>query len=75
MKTSLLLFVALSALALPCSQVRSQALMPAPADPFVALQTLIKTNDDLLKRQEASLSDLVELTGTAHEARIFSKRG
>lgn len=49
--------------------------MPAPADPFVALQTLIKTNDDLLKRQEASLSDLVELTGTAHEARIFSKRG
>ena len=75
MKASLLLFVAVAALALPCSQVRSQALPPAPTDPFAALQTLLKTNDDLLKRQEATLNDLVELTGTAHEARIFSKRG
>lgn len=62
-------------MALPCSQVRSQALLPAPTDPFATLQTLIKANEDLLKRQDASLSDLVELTGTAHEARVFSKRG
>lgn len=62
-------------MALPCSQVRSQALLAAPADPFATLQTLIKTNEDLLKRQEASLNDLVEMTGTAHESRIFSKRG
>lgn len=75
MKTSLLLFAALAAMALPCSQVRSQALLPAPTDPMVTLQALTKANDDLLKRQEASLAELVELTSSAHEARILSKRG
>lgn len=75
MKTSLLLFAALAAMALPCAQVRSQALLPAPGDPLVTLQALIKANDDLLKRQETSFNDLVELTSSAREARIFSKRG
>lgn len=74
MKTSFLFLVA-AALALPCSGVRSQALLPPPGDPSVTLQTLIKANDELLKRQEASFNELVELTGAAREARIFSKRG
>lgn len=75
MKISLLFLAAFAAMALPCAQLRSQALLPAPADPVAALQALLKTNEELLKRQEASLAELVELTSTARDARIFSKRG
>lgn len=75
MKHSLLAVAALLVLALPCSRVRSQALLAAPMDPAVALQTLEKANEELLKRQEASLKELTELTATAREAKIFSKRG
>ena len=32
-------------------------------------------NDDLIKRQEATLADLAEITETANQVRIFSKRG
>ena len=32
-------------------------------------------NDDLLKRQDATLKDLTEMTDTANEIRIYSRRG
>ncbi len=62
------------AIFLPSSQVRSQLLAP-PADPLVLLQAMETANDDLLKRQEATLKELTDTTTTAREIRIFSRRG
>ena len=60
--------------ALPSAQVRSQLALP-PVDPAAALETMHKNNEDLLKRQEATLKDLTDLTEAAREIRIYSKRG
>lgn len=69
-----LFFAAASlALLLPSPQGRSQ--QPLPTDPLAAIQALSTANDDLLKRQEATLKDLVEMTDTAREVRIFARRG
>ena len=62
------------AVTLPSSQVRSQLAIP-PSDPLVLLQTMQTANDDLLKRQEATLKDLTEMTENAREIRIYSRRG
>ena len=78
MKTlSLLPMVAAAAftLLLPSSQVQSQTAAPFPDDPLTALQVLQKGNDDLLKRQDDTLKTLTDLTATANEIRIFSRRG
>ena len=63
------------AVGLPSSQVRSQLLVPNAGDPLTQLQALGTANDDLLKRQEATLKELTDLTDTAREVRIFSRRG
>ena len=47
----------------------------APTDPLAAIQALQNANDDLLKRQDATLKDLTDMTDTANEVRIFSRRG
>ncbi len=62
------------ALLLPSAQVHSQ-LAPPPSDPASVLQALQQANDALLKRQEATLKEVEELTVTAREIRIFTKRG
>ena len=69
----LLLAAAALALFLPGPHGRSQ--QPLPTDPLAAIQALSTAEDDLLKRQEATLKDLSEMTDTAREARIFAKRG
>ena len=66
--------LALAALLTPSASVRSQ-LAPLPNDPGAALQSLQQANADLLKRQEATLKDLEELSTEAREARIFARRG
>ena len=71
---ALTLFVLVVALSLPATNSRSQLALP-PADPLAAIQALQTTNEDLLKRQEATLKDLTEMTDTANEVRIFSRRG
>ncbi len=48
---------------------------PLPDDPLAAIQALQKANDDLLKRQDDTLKDLTDMTDTANEVRIFSRRG
>ena len=58
---------------LPSSYVRSQ--LAPPSDPLAAMQAMQTANDDLLKRQEATLKDLTDLTDTANQIRIFSRRG
>ena len=68
-----LLFVVVLALTLPPRHSHSQ-LAPA-TDPLTELQAQEATNDDLLKRQDTSLKDLTDMTDTAHEVRLFSKRG
>jgi hypothetical protein len=71
----LLIVAAALALLLPSSGLRSQ-LAPAPVgDPVQALQSLQKANEALLKRQADTLNELIDLTNTAREARILSKRG
>ena len=72
---NLLLFLAAAALTLllPAPHGRSQ--QPLPLDPLAAIQALSTADDDLLKRQEATLKDLSEMTDTAREAKIFAKRG
>lgn len=61
------------ALLLPLGDTQSQL---APAnDPMADLQALQTANDDLLKRQDATLKDLTDMTTTANEVRIFSRRG
>jgi len=64
----------LLALLLPSARMHSQS-APLPADPLAALQVLQKANDDLLKRQDDSLKTLTDLTATANEVRIFTRRG
>ena len=68
-------FLAAAALALllPAPRVHSQQALPT--DPMAAIQTLSTANDDLLKRQEATLKDLSEMTDLANEVRIFARRG
>ena len=61
------------ALTLPAGRSHSQ-LAPV-TDPLSELQAQGATNDDLLKRQDATLKDLTDLTDMAHEVRLFSKRG
>ena len=70
------LFAAMAVvLFLPSATTHSQLAAPLPADPLAAIQTLQKSNDDLLKRQDATLKTLTDLTNTANEVRIFSRRG
>lgn len=64
---------AVLALLLPASRIKSQVV--APADPLAAIQALQTANDDLIKRQAATLKDLSDMTDTAREVRIFAKRG
>ena len=54
---------------------RIESQVVAPVDPLATIQALQTTNDDLLKRQEATLKDLSDMTDTAREVRILSKRG
>ena len=61
------------AMLLPATRSHSQ-LAPVPADPLNELQTLQTANEDLLKRQDATLKDLSEMTDAANEVRIFSRR-
>lgn len=70
------------ALLLPSAQVHSQLPAPVPVqpaapvtDPVAALQQLLRTNEDLLKRQQNTLKDLTDMTTSAREARIFARRG
>ena len=72
--SSLTLLAVAFALLLPAASSRSQ-LLPAPADPLTELQALQTANDDLLKRQDATLKDLTEMTDQANEVRLFSRRG
>ena len=58
--------------ALPNPHIQSQ-LAPS-VDPTTEMQALQTVNDDLIKRQEATLKDLTDMTATANEVRIFSKR-
>ena len=69
------LFLTVAALALLLPAPHGQSQQPLPADPLSAIQALSTANDDLIKRQEATLKDLSEMTDTAREARIFAKRG
>jgi hypothetical protein len=62
------------AVAIPSARVHSQ-LAPAPGDPVAELQALESANADLIKRQETTLQDLADITETANQVRIFSKRG
>ena len=59
-------------LVLPAVHSRSQ-LAPV-VDPLSEMQVMQTANDDLLKRQEATLKDLTDMTATANEVRIFSRR-
>jgi hypothetical protein len=62
------------AVALPSARVHSQ-LAPPPGDPMADLQTMETSNDDFIKRQEATLKDLTDTTEAANQLRIFTKRG
>ena len=62
----------LVAFALPSGRSRSQ-LAPV-TDPTTELQNLATANEDLLKRQDATLKDFTEMTDTANEVRLFSHR-
>ena len=70
----LALVAVILALSLPATRSQSQ-LAPLPNDPLAAIQALETTNEDLLKRQDATLKDLTEMTDLANEVRIFSRRG
>ncbi len=77
MKTSLpvlALFTFVLVLSLPATRIQSQLALP-PTDPLATMQALQTANEDLLKRQEATLKELTEMTDTANEVRIFSRRG
>ena len=62
------------AAALPSTRVHSQSAPPA-GDPMADLQQMQTANDDFIKRQDATLKDLTDLTETANQVRIFAKRG
>ena len=66
------LVAAAFAVLLPVSRIESQQV--APADPLAAIQALGTANDDLLKRLEATLKDLSDMTDTAREVRILARR-
>ena len=68
------LVLLLLALLLPSARTQSQ-IAPLPDDPLAAMQVLQKANDDLLKRQDDTLKSLTEMTNTANEIRLFSRRG
>lgn len=70
----ILLAVAALVCTLPSARLNSQA-VALPAEPLAALQALQTANDDLIKRQEATLKDLTDITADAREIRIFTKRG
>ena len=70
---SIFLVAAAFAVLLPASRIESQTVVPT--DPLVSIQALQTANDDLIKRQEASLKDLSDMTTTAREVRIFARRG
>ncbi len=65
--------VAALALLLPAPCLRSQ--LAVPTDPLATIQAMETANDDLLKRQDATLKDLSDMTDTAREVRILAKRG
>ena len=69
------LFFAAAALVLFLPAPHGGSQQRLTTDPLAAIQALGTANDDLLKRQEATLKDLSEMTDTAREARIFAKRG
>ena len=68
------IIVVLLALLLPSARTQSQV-APLPDDPLAGMQVLQKANDDLLKRQDDTLKSLTEMTSTANEIRLFSRRG
>lgn len=72
---SIPLLAAAIVISLPAARSRSQMLTPASTDPMTELQDLQTANDDLLKRQDATLKDLSDMTDQANEVRIFSRRG
>ena len=53
----------------------SQSQLALPPDPLAQIQAMQTANDDLLKRQDATLKELTDMTATANEVRIFSRRG
>lgn len=53
----------------------SQSQLAPVTDPLAEIQALQTANDDLLKRQDATLKDLTDMTATANEVRLFSRRG
>lgn len=67
------LLAAAMVVALPVG--RSESQLAPVADPLTELQGLQNANDDLIKRQDATLKDLTEMTEVANEVRLFSKRG
>ena len=69
------LFLGAATLALLLPAPRGQSQQSSPADPLAAIQALDAANEDLLKRQEATLKDLSEMTDVAREAKIFARRG
>ena len=69
------LFIAAAAPAMFLPAPRSHSQQPLPTDPLAAIQALSTANEDFLKRQEATLKDLSDMTDTAREVRLFSKRG
>lgn len=72
---SLAILCAAAVIWLPCATLRSQ-LAPAPVgDALADLQAVQKGNDELLKRQAATVEQLNQLIDAAKQARIMSKRG
>lgn len=71
-KRHFLLLTAGLVLVFPTVHSRSQ-LAPV-TDPLSEMQTMQTANDDLIKRQEATLKELTDMTATANEVRIFSRR-
>jgi hypothetical protein len=75
MRLACLLLVATGlGVALPSARVHSQ-LAPPTGDPLADLQTIETANDDLIKRQEATLKDLSDTTDDANQLRIYARRG
>ena len=58
---------------LPSGHTQSQ-LAPV-TNPLAQIQALQTANEELLKRQDATLKDLSDMTTTANEVRILSRRG
>jgi hypothetical protein len=70
----LILAAACVAVTLPTARVHSQ--LPTPSsDPMADLQAIENANEDFIKRQDTTLQDLTDITETANQLRIFTKRG